>query len=105
MWSLQKKRPTIIYGFGLKMQTVEQQRHILKMLEKSLARELDMEKKLSESRNIEEELKKKLCFAEHELSQMEEEAEGVLGRLFEAEIAAEVTYGNFKGNNAAPPNS
>lgn len=33
------------------MQTVEQQRHILRMLEKSLARELDLERELSDARN------------------------------------------------------
>lgn len=40
----------------IKMQTAEQQRHFLRMLEKSLAREMDLEKKVGESRQIEEEL-------------------------------------------------
>lgn len=71
----------------MKMQTSEQQRHILKMLEKSLARELDLEKWLSESRHNEEELKLKLHHTEQE---MEEMVDLVLERLFEAENVAEV---------------
>ncbi|PIA63339.1 hypothetical protein AQUCO_00200985v1 [Aquilegia coerulea] len=81
----------------LKMQTVEQQKHILRMLEKSLARELDMEKKLSDSRRNEEELKKKLHSTENELFWMEEETEVFFGRLFEAENAAELLMGISKG--------
>ncbi|KAI3978063.1 hypothetical protein MKX01_032440 [Papaver californicum] len=80
----------------LKMQTAEQQRHILRMLEKSLARELDMEKKLSDSRNSEEELRRKLHSAEHELLCMEEAAEVSFERLFEAENAAVVLMGISK---------
>ncbi|XP_026402460.1 WPP domain-interacting tail-anchored protein 1-like isoform X3 [Papaver somniferum] len=80
----------------LKMQTAEQQRHILRMLEKSLARELDMEKKLSDSRNSEEELRRKLHTAEHELLCMEEAAEVSFERLFEAENAAVVLMGISK---------
>ncbi|MCL7024888.1 hypothetical protein MKW94_009597 [Papaver nudicaule] len=80
----------------LKMQTAEQQRHILRMLEKSLARELDMEKKLSDSRNSEEELRRKLQSAEHELFCMEEAAEVSFERLFEAENAAVVLMGISK---------
>ncbi|KAF5188407.1 Wpp domain-interacting tail-anchored protein [Thalictrum thalictroides] len=81
----------------LKMQTVEQQKHILRMLEKSLARELDMDKKLSDSRRNEEELKKKLHSAENELFWMEEETKVLFGRLFEAENADEVLMGISKG--------
>ncbi|XP_026407701.1 WPP domain-interacting tail-anchored protein 1-like isoform X2 [Papaver somniferum] len=80
----------------LKMQTAEQQRHILRMLEKSLARELDMEKKLSDSRNSEEELRRKLHTAEHELLCIEEAAEVSFERLFEAENAAVVLMGISK---------
>eukprot|EP00268_Persea_americana_P056581 TRINITY_DN6692_c0_g2_i1.p1 TRINITY_DN6692_c0_g2~~TRINITY_DN6692_c0_g2_i1.p1 ORF type:complete len:742 (-),score=191.23 TRINITY_DN6692_c0_g2_i1:324-2549(-) len=71
----------------MKTQTSEQQRHILKMLEKSLARELDLEKWLSESRHNEEELKLKLHHTEQE---MEELVDLILERLFEAENVAEV---------------
>lgn len=82
---------------NLKMQTVEQQKHILRMLEKSLERELDMEKRLYESRNSEEELRRKLHCAEQKLFWMEEESEFVFGRLFEAENAAESLMGISKG--------
>ncbi|KAK0579447.1 hypothetical protein LWI29_033385 [Acer saccharum] len=46
------------------MQTAEQQTHMLRMLEKSFAREMDLEKKLTESRLIEEELKLRLLSSE-----------------------------------------
>ncbi|KAL2532614.1 Uncharacterized protein Adt_05965 [Abeliophyllum distichum] len=39
---------------NIKMQNAEQQRHILRMLERSLARELELEKKLTESTGTEE---------------------------------------------------
>ncbi|RWR74493.1 WPP domain-containing protein [Cinnamomum micranthum f. kanehirae] len=71
----------------MKMQTTEQQRHILKMLEKSLARELDLEKWLSESRHNEEELKLKLHCREQE---MEESTDLFLERVFQAESFSEV---------------
>ncbi|XXG74820.1 hypothetical protein AAC387_Pa07g3442 [Persea americana] len=70
----------------MNMQTTEQQRHILKMLEKSLARELDLEKWLSESRHNEEELKLKLHYREQE---MEESTDLILERVFQAESFAE----------------
>ncbi|KAK1274456.1 WPP domain-interacting tail-anchored protein 1 [Acorus gramineus] len=69
----------------LKMQTADQQRHILRMLEKSLARELDLEKKLSESRHDNEELKLKLHYMERENLFMEESMEITMERMFEAE--------------------
>ncbi|XP_004233399.1 WPP domain-interacting tail-anchored protein 1 [Solanum lycopersicum] len=77
----------------IKMQTVEQQRHILRMLEKSLARELDLEKKLTESRQVEEELEVRL---QQEAFCMEEEIEDASQRLFEGENAAEVLLGISK---------
>lgn len=54
-------------NLNIKMQTAEQQRHVLRMLEKSLAREMDLEKKLIESIQIEEELKHKILFTEQEV--------------------------------------
>ncbi|XP_078443038.1 WPP domain-interacting tail-anchored protein 1-like [Wolffia australiana] len=54
-----------------KMQTAEQQRHVLQMLEKSLARELDLERRLFE--------------AEREASSTEESMAAVLEQLFEAD--------------------
>ncbi|MCD9646757.1 hypothetical protein HAX54_036914 [Datura stramonium] len=77
----------------IKMHTVEQQRHILRMLEKSLARELDLEKKLTESRQVEEELEVRL---QQEAFCMEGEIEDAWQRLFEGENAAEVLLGISK---------
>ncbi|CAN4081662.1 unnamed protein product [Withania somnifera] len=77
----------------IKMQTVEQQRHILRMLEKSLARELDLEKRLTESRQVEEELEVRL---QQEAFCMEKEIEDASQRLFEGENAAEVLLGISK---------
>lgn len=74
---------------------VEQQRYILRMLEKSLARELDLEKKLAESRNNEE-LKMKLRYTEQVAFYMEETAEVVWGRFLEADNATEVLMGISK---------
>nr|XP_010915281.1 WPP domain-interacting tail-anchored protein 1 isoform X1 [Elaeis guineensis]XP_010915282.1 WPP domain-interacting tail-anchored protein 1 isoform X1 [Elaeis guineensis]XP_029119014.1 WPP domain-interacting tail-anchored protein 1 isoform X1 [Elaeis guineensis] len=79
-----------------KLQTVDQQRHVLQMLEKSLARELDLEKKLSDSRSVEEDLKLKLHNAEWESYFMEKSIEMILEKLFEAENAAELLLGISK---------
>ncbi|CAN6550372.1 unnamed protein product [Malus baccata var. baccata] len=73
-----------------------QQRHNLWMLEKSLTRELYLEKKLAESRQNEEELKVKLHHTEQVSFRMEEAAEVVWGRFLEAENAAEVLQGISK---------
>ncbi|XP_044480990.1 WPP domain-interacting tail-anchored protein 1-like isoform X1 [Mangifera indica] len=77
----------------IKMQTAEQQRHFLRMLEKSLAREMDLEKKFAESRQIDEELKLRLISLARE---MEEEAINACERLFEAENIAEILKGTSK---------
>ncbi|KAI3452162.1 hypothetical protein Pfo_008827 [Paulownia fortunei] len=77
----------------IKMQTAEQQRNILRMLEKSLAREMDLEKKLTESRQTEKDLKLRL---QQEVFCMEEEAEDMWDRLFEAENSAEILLGISK---------
>ncbi|XP_073293952.1 WPP domain-interacting tail-anchored protein 1-like [Primulina huaijiensis] len=74
----------------IRMQTSEQQRHILRMLEKSLAREMDLEKKLTEARQIEEDLKFRL---QQEVISIEEEAEIIWERLFEAENNSEILLG------------
>ncbi|KAL7001385.1 hypothetical protein U1Q18_002535 [Sarracenia purpurea var. burkii] len=79
-----------------KLQAVEQKRHILRMLEKSLGRELDLEKKLSEFKQNEEDLKLKLRLTEQVAFCMEEAAEVVWGRFLEAENAAEVLMGVSK---------
>ncbi|EXB44924.1 hypothetical protein L484_026512 [Morus notabilis] len=69
------------------------QRHILKMLEKSLARELDLEKKLAESRRSEEELRVKLHYTEQVAFHMEETAQVVWGRFLEADNSSVVLKG------------
>ncbi|KAL4018542.1 hypothetical protein IC575_022140 [Cucumis melo] len=74
----------------------EQQRHILRMLEKSLARELDLEKQLSESKQREEELKMKLHYTEQVALRMEETAEVVWGRFLEADNSVEILMGISK---------
>ncbi|KZV21018.1 WPP domain-interacting tail-anchored protein 1 [Dorcoceras hygrometricum] len=74
----------------IRMQTSEQQRHILRMLEKSLAREMDFEKKLAEARQIEEDLKFRL---QQEVIRIEEEAEIIWERLFEAENSSDILLG------------
>ncbi|GKV39283.1 hypothetical protein SLEP1_g47083 [Rubroshorea leprosula] len=87
--------PSDING-KLKEQTAEQQRYILRMLEKSLARELDLEKKLSVLGQNEEQVKLKLHYTEQVASRMEEAAEVVWGRFLEADNAAEVLMGISK---------
>lgn len=75
---------------------VEQRRYIVRMLEKSLARELELERKLAESRNNEE-LKLKLRYTGQVAFYMEEAAEVVWGRFLEADNTAEVLMGISKG--------
>ncbi|KAL0377649.1 UNVERIFIED_CONTAM: WPP domain-interacting tail-anchored protein 1 [Sesamum radiatum] len=77
----------------IRMHTAEQQRNILRMLEKSLAREMDLEKKLTESRQTVEDLKLRL---QQEVFCMEQEAEDIWERLFEAENNAEIFLGISK---------
>ncbi|KAL2522978.1 WPP domain-interacting tail-anchored protein 1-like [Forsythia ovata] len=77
---------------NIKMQTAEQQRHILWMLERSLARELELEKKLTESTGTEE-LKLRL---QQEICCMVEDFEVICERLFEAEYTAEILLGISK---------
>ncbi|KAJ4826859.1 hypothetical protein Tsubulata_039602 [Turnera subulata] len=80
----------------IKMQTAEQQRGILRMLEKSLAKEIDLDLKLSESRQIEEDLSRRIHCLEQELFFIEEETTDVYENCFRAENAAEVLTGISK---------
>lgn len=66
------------------------------MLDKSLARELDLEKRIAESREVEEDLKLRLHSSEHENLCMEEEDLVFLERLFEGENTAEILMGISK---------
>lgn len=77
-------------------EATDQQREFLQMLEKSLARELDLEKKLAESRHNQDELELKLHYAEQVTYSLEESMELVLQRMFEAENAAEIFLGISK---------
>ncbi|KAG2706855.1 hypothetical protein I3843_05G109800 [Carya illinoinensis] len=72
------------------MKITGEQKHLLRVLDKSLARELDLEKKLAESRQSEKELEVKLHHTEQVAFHMEEAAEVIWGRFLEAENAAEV---------------
>ncbi|KAG4395810.1 hypothetical protein JHK82_052405 [Glycine max] len=81
----------------IKLQTVEQQRHILRMLEKSLAREMDLEKDINDSREIQENLRLKMFFSEQEFVNMEGEAIDVWERWLEADNASEILLGISKG--------
>lgn len=86
-----------VSGLYLKpeLQLVEKQ-HILRMLEKSLARELDLEKKLAEMSQNEEDLRLKLQLTEQVALCMEEGAEVIWGRFLEAENMGEVLMGISK---------
>ncbi|XP_020585502.1 WPP domain-interacting tail-anchored protein 1 isoform X2 [Phalaenopsis equestris] len=78
------------------LQSLEQQRHFLQSLEKSLAREMDLEKMLSESKNNENELKMKLYFAEQDAYYSEDLIETIMERVFAAENTVELLLGNSK---------
>ncbi|KAJ0960726.1 hypothetical protein J5N97_001375 [Dioscorea zingiberensis] len=79
-----------------KLQNVEHQRHILQLYEKSLAKELDLEKKLTDSRNSADDLKLKLRYAELEIFHIEESIEIIMERMLQAENASEILLGVFK---------
>ncbi|KAG2615600.1 hypothetical protein PVAP13_3NG049200 [Panicum virgatum] len=78
------------------MQTEDQHRNVLHMLEQSIASELDLEKKLSDSKSVIEDLKLKLHHQEKEIYFLEESAETVSGRTFEAENASDLLLGTSK---------
>ncbi|KAK8952871.1 WPP domain-interacting tail-anchored protein 1 [Platanthera guangdongensis] len=79
-----------------KLQIVDQQRQYLQSLEKSLAREMDLEKNLSESRYNEEELKIKLQFKEQDACYVEGFIELLMVKMFTAENSVELLLGNLK---------
>ncbi|KAG7036776.1 WPP domain-interacting tail-anchored protein 1 [Cucurbita argyrosperma subsp. argyrosperma] len=78
------------------MRTAEHQIHILRMLEKSLAREMDLEKKLIETSQIDDELQLRLHSSQQDVYALEEELEDICGRGFEAENLSEVLVGMSK---------
>lgn len=65
----------------------------LRMLEKSLANEIDLEKNFNDSKKIEEKLKQRIASLEDELIQTEEEAIEVWERWSEADNAREILKG------------
>ncbi|KAF5457585.1 hypothetical protein F2P56_021676, partial [Juglans regia] len=85
-----------LLNMNANIQTAGQQRHILRMLEKSLAREINLEKKLTESRQIEEELKLRLHSSEQEVFYLDEEAADVWERWFQADNTSQVLLGISK---------
>ncbi|KAG9458980.1 hypothetical protein H6P81_003488 [Aristolochia fimbriata] len=74
----------------VEMNTAPQQRHILRMLEKSLARELELENKLTMSIYSEEDLLTKLNKSERNICCTEETTDVSLEKFFEAQIMAEL---------------
>ncbi|KAM0936457.1 putative WPP domain-interacting tail-anchored protein [Dioscorea sansibarensis] len=79
-----------------KLQNMEHQGHMLPLYEMSLAKALELEKKLTVSRNNEEAFKLKLRFAESGLYNLEESFEMVMGRLFLAENTSELLLSTSK---------
>ncbi|KAL2905229.1 WPP domain-interacting tail-anchored protein 1 [Bienertia sinuspersici] len=77
-------------------QIAGQQRLVLKMLEKSLATELNLEKQLLESRKREEDLKSKLVLKNEVASSVESLMGVALERLLEAEYASHIFRGIAK---------
>ncbi|XP_066362090.1 WPP domain-interacting tail-anchored protein 1-like isoform X2 [Miscanthus floridulus] len=77
-------------------QTEDQHGNVLHMLEKSIASELDLEKKLSDSLSVIEDLRLKLHHQEEEIYFLEESTETVSGRMFEAENASDLLFGTSK---------
>ncbi|KAJ3698248.1 hypothetical protein LUZ61_001953 [Rhynchospora tenuis] len=72
------------------------QRKVLQMLEKSIARELDLEEKLTEAKSLEDDLKFKLRKVERELQLLEKSVELLLARVFVAETTSDLLFGTSK---------
>ncbi|KAF8021360.1 hypothetical protein BT93_G1716 [Corymbia citriodora subsp. variegata] len=85
-----------LFNLSFRSKTKDLPRYVSRMLEKSLARELALEKKLLESRQNEEDLKRKLHYTEQVALHMEEAAEVVWGRFLEADNASEILMGISK---------
>ncbi|KAL9226119.1 hypothetical protein vseg_001969 [Gypsophila vaccaria] len=78
------------------LQTAEQQRLVLRLLDKSLSGQLDLEAQLRESKEREEELYSKLLNANMVVSNSESYVEVALQRLLEAEHSSAVYMGISK---------
>ncbi|XP_078170979.1 WPP domain-interacting tail-anchored protein 1-like isoform X3 [Carex rostrata] len=73
-----------------KILSPRKQRKVLQMLEKSIARELDLEEKLSEAKSIEDDLKFKLRKVERESHFLEKSVESLLAKAFVAETTSDL---------------
>ncbi|KAL9297350.1 hypothetical protein ACSQ67_023246 [Phaseolus vulgaris] len=80
----------------LTMHTTEQHRLVLRMLEKSLAKEMELEKNLFDSRQIQENLNQRMASLEQKLGLAEEEATDVWERWLEADNTREILTGISK---------
>ncbi|KAL9226482.1 hypothetical protein vseg_002289 [Gypsophila vaccaria] len=78
------------------MQTFEQQVHMLRMLERSLARELDLETQLTDCMQTLDNMKRKLHYSQREVLSVEEETAAVYARFLEADNASAVWMGISK---------
>ncbi|OIW05434.1 hypothetical protein TanjilG_23260 [Lupinus angustifolius] len=81
---------SLIVSTAIKMQTIQEQRDILRMLEKSLASEMDLEKNFNDSKEIEEKLTQRVFSLERELDVVDEEANNVWERWLEADNASDI---------------
>ncbi|CAO2209313.1 unnamed protein product [Urochloa humidicola] len=68
----------------------EDRRNVLQMLQQSIARELELEKKVLDSQSSEEDLKMKLHYAEQESYFLEESIEALYERMFAEENASQL---------------
>lgn len=78
------------------MLTSQQHRHVLRMLEKSLARELELENELKECMQSRDEMKYKLHSSQLEVLSAEEETAAVYAQFLEADNASAVLLGISK---------
>ncbi|XP_021739353.1 WPP domain-interacting tail-anchored protein 1-like isoform X1 [Chenopodium quinoa] len=78
----------------LKIQT--SQTHTLRMLEKSLARELELENELKECMQARDEMKLKIRFSQQKFLSVEEETTAIYARFLEADSASAVLMGISK---------
>ncbi|KAK8451786.1 hypothetical protein SEVIR_5G004832v4 [Setaria viridis] len=71
-------------------------RHVLQMLQQSIANELDLQKKIFDSQSAVEDLKMKMHYAEQESYFLEESIESLYERMFTAENASQLFLGTSK---------
>ncbi|KAL8211017.1 hypothetical protein R6Q57_005454 [Mikania cordata] len=74
----------------IKMESVEHPRHVLRLLSKSLEREIDMDKRVSDLIQVEETLTMRLKMLEQEVVYAEEESETTLEKFYEKDHTSEL---------------